>query len=111
MFFSYLYSIISYQTHVQVDGLIFSPRPALLQQRVGEEVQASVSDLCGRLKELDYQEEAVSALTSFLKQDLERYRDLERPPDIRPCPPSMHGKSGMDHENNTVPSSPSSTET
>ncbi|CAL8318076.1 unnamed protein product [Lota lota] len=67
---------------------------------VGEEVQASISDICGRLKELDYQEDAVSALRSFLKQDLERYRDLGQSQDIRAAPPSMHEKSEMDHKNN-----------
>ena len=82
---------------------------ALLQQSAGEEVQTSVSALCGRLKELEYQEDALSALTSFLQQDLQRYQDLHRSPDIRPAPPSMHGKSETDHHNNMVPSSTSST--
>ncbi|KAG7252360.1 hypothetical protein CRUP_030165, partial [Coryphaenoides rupestris] len=100
---------------VQVAPLIFSYCLALLQ--LLSVVEVSLTNLCGWLEELDYQEDALSTLRSLLEQDLERYRDLHqdqghskglvtervleepnRAQDIGAALPSMHGKSESEME-------------
>ncbi|KAJ3605349.1 hypothetical protein NHX12_027396 [Muraenolepis orangiensis] len=103
------------ETDQEVNSKCHLQQPSV-PQSVGQDFQASLSDLCGRLEELDYQEDALSALRSLLKKDLEGYqghgqRVLEKPnraQDIGAAPHSMHGKSEMELENNTQDKGPQS---